>query len=548
MMVSDIISVVVVFCLLLHGAAAAFAAAIHPSIDLDADTARDVMLTLRGRALDAVVAMPSASSQGSRQGRADTLAGPKSIPNPKTLVPRTKADRGARRTAVYLRLKEWTERSQRCVRRALARHHGADAVHFWIVNAVSVRGARGSALRAVLEECAGDVARVDPMGFYRRHRSVGGGADTQLRRPAGDPAGDGLQWNIQKIGADAAWKNGVDGQGVVVATLDGGVRYTHEALVGNYRGTLAAAAAGTTESNNRQQDHLNHQFDHDYNWKDYAYKSAYPFDSDGHGTNVQGILSGSKASGVGVAPGSKWISGKIFNFAGYSSNEWTLSGVQWAMCPTPVNSEQGANCSLGADIVSCSWGEGDATTGFLKEAMASWLKAGMVPVFAVGNAGPACATVVSPADYSGVISVGATDSHDGMVAFSSRGPGANGTDGALPYDPLTPNIVAPGLEIQGPSHTDDSGYAGFSGTSQAAPHAAGAAALVLSAHPSWTPKQVAAQLFGSAVTTALEAPGSGWLECGSPARMGLDGGKGGDWPNFVGGHGRVDVSELGKNK
>ena len=91
MMVSDIISVVVVFCLLLHGAAAAFAAAIHPSIDLDADTARDVMLTLRGRALDAVVAMPSASSQGSRQGRADTLAGPKSIPNPKTLVPRTKA-------------------------------------------------------------------------------------------------------------------------------------------------------------------------------------------------------------------------------------------------------------------------------------------------------------------------------------------------------------------------------------------------------------------------------------------------------------------------
>ena len=90
----------------------------------------------------------------------------------------------------------------------------------------------------------------------------------------------------------------------------------------------------------------------------------------------------------------------------------------------------------------------------------------MVPVFAVGNAGPKCQTVVSPADYRGVLSVGATDKQDGIVAFSSRGPGANGTSGALPYDPLTPNLVAPGLEIQGPSYKSDNTYTGFSGTSQ----------------------------------------------------------------------------------
>ena len=71
-------------------------------------------------------------------------------------------------------------------------------------------------------------------------------------------------------------------------------------MVGNYRGNRGTTTngGGTT-------------FDHDYNWKDWAYKNDVPLDSDGHGTNVQGILSGSKESGVGVAPGSKWISGKV---------------------------------------------------------------------------------------------------------------------------------------------------------------------------------------------------------------------------------------------
>ena len=168
--------------------------------------------------------------------------------------------------------------------------------------------------------------------------------------------------------------------------------------------------------------------------------------------------------------------------------------MQWALCPTDLKGKA-ANCSLGADVVSCSWGEDTDTTGFLKPAIAAYLKAGTVPVFAVGNAGPKCRTSVSPADYHGVLSVGASDKSDGVVAFSSRGPGANGTSGALKYDPLTPNILAPGLDISGPSCNDDSGYTGFSGTSQSAPHVAGAAALVLSKNPAFTIEQVSRLFF-----------------------------------------------------
>ena len=64
--------------------------------------------------------------------------------------------------------------------------------------------------------------------------------------------------------------------------------------------------------------------------------------------------------------------------ARYSDTDWTIKGVQWAMCPTPVGSSSGANCSKGADIVSCSWGEDDDHSPYLEQYVAAWLKAGMV--------------------------------------------------------------------------------------------------------------------------------------------------------------------------
>lgn len=74
------------------------------------------------------------------------------------------------------------------------------------------------------------------------------------------------QWGVSKINAPDVWATGNTGQGVVIGSIDTGVRGTHEALASNYRQT--------------------------YGWYDPETKSSAPYDSTGHGTHVMGIMAG----------------------------------------------------------------------------------------------------------------------------------------------------------------------------------------------------------------------------------------------------------------
>jgi subtilisin family serine protease len=251
------------------------------------------------------------------------------------------------------------------------------------------------------------------------------------------------EWGIEKIKAEEAWAVS-NGSGVVVANIDTGVRYTHEAVRDNYRA--------------------------DYGWFDPYAQTQTPNDQNGHGTHTMGTIAGSK--GVGVAPGAQWIACKGCSTSSCSQSALTGCG-QWALCPTKPNG-QDEDCSKAPVLVSNSWGGGRGDNWY-EGITEAWIAGGIVPIFANGNSGPSCGTANSPADIRRVIAVGATNVRDEIASFSSVGPAADGR--------IKPEISAPGEDVRSAIPDSDSSYGTMSGTSMACPHAAGATALALAVNP-----------------------------------------------------------------
>src|SRR5690606_32383651 len=130
---------------------------------------------------------------------------------------------------------------------------------------------------------------------------------------------------------------------------------------------------------------------------------------------------------------------------------------------------------------------------FFRPMVQSWRSVGILPVFAAGNTDlftpQEPGTVASPANYPESFAVGATDSTDELANFSLLGPS--------PYGELKPEVSAPGVSIR--SSYPNNSFAGASGTSMAAPHVAGVAALVLQANSSLDVGQLEDVLMATAV-------------------------------------------------
>lgn len=180
---------------------------------------------------------------------------------------------------------------------------------------------------------------------------------------------------------------------------------------------------------------------------------------------------------------------------------------------------------------------GPSGDSFYMDWTTAWEEAGMFAVFSHGNSGPRCGTAGSPGEFESVIAVTAVDSEDSLASFSSRGPGTNATG----FSVNKPDLSAPGVDIRSATSTfnsqNDANYAVNSGTSMAAPHVSGVAALALSINPSLTVTQLR-ELVKTAVDQNDVPPdngrgGIGQDECGG-IRYDV-------FPNYHYGTGRINA-------
>ncbi|MBD3330674.1 S8 family serine peptidase [Candidatus Peregrinibacteria bacterium] len=224
---------------------------------------------------------------------------------------------------------------------------------------------------------------------------------------------------------------GFSGAGVKVEVIDSGINMDHPAFEGRIAQTIDYTGEGI-------------------------------FDFRGHGTNVAGIIASNDEVYKGIAPGVDLYIAKILNKYGSGRGSDLIAALDWGL----ENDVDVVNVSLGARLPYC--GE-DILSVLFEQAVAN----GLFIVTSNGNDGPNYGTVTSPACAEHVVGVGATYQETQMASFSSRGPTYTGI--------RKPDLVAPGYHIVAPYK---SGFTGLIGTSQASPHVAGVAALLLEADPS----------------------------------------------------------------
>lgn len=295
-------------------------------------------------------------------------------------------------------------------------------------------------------------------------------------RPQGSRAStdDEVAQNLVFIGADSAWHMGYTGEGRIVCLFDlDGVDGNHPALYGNWKGHDGDSTAAWNQ------------------WQGLSFPNAEGY----HGTHLAGIMVGHDdvaGDTIGVAPGAKWIAATnaLFEWAANPDGDSSTT----ADIPDVIN--------FSFDFAGYCW---DKYWDMIDMVEAL----GIVVVIAAGNRGSAPYSVSSPAsraeDSLTNFAVGSVDHRTGNVWFSSgRGPSV--CDSVS----IKPNVTAPGVSIR--SSVPGGLYELHGGTSAAAPHVAGAVAILRQAAPNATAREIKEALLAGCTPRGAPSPNNdyGW--------------------------------------
>jgi len=384
------------------------------------------------------------------------------------LSPAYKMDWIERGRFVANALQRAAERSQANVR-AYLDARGIEYKAFWIDNVISVE----SSNRATFD----GLMKYAEIQAIRQHRQLHLIEPQQMTMAPSAP--QAIEPNITHVLADQVWAMGYRGEGLVVASVDTGVRYTHQALVGHYRGNQGG---GT--------------FDHNYNWWDpYGDHPTEPGDDNGHGSHTMGTMVGDDggANQIGMAPGAQWMACRGCNTSDCGGDE-LLECAQFFAAPWDLN-QANANPDMRPNAVNNSWGDCEQSYDpWYQDVVDAWHAAGIYPIFSNGNAGncgysypPGLNTVGNPGRYGNVTGVGSTGRDNGQYATHSNWGPTDNPDTVNPkpgWENLKPQVLAPGVNIRSSTPGSDSEYqGGWNGTSMSAPHVTGLIALMWSAAP-----------------------------------------------------------------
>ncbi|MCF0094500.1 S8 family serine peptidase [Micromonospora sp. NPDC049114] len=335
----------------------------------------------------------------------------------------------------------------------------------------------GTALRGFeVTVSAGAAARIaaDPAVAYVEQNHTVSISGTQANPPS---------WGLDRIDQrnlplDSSYTYPNTASNVHAYIIDTGIRFTHNDFGGRATSGYDAVDGGSAD------------------------------DCNGHGTHVAGTVGGSS---YGVAKGVQLVGVRVLNCSGSGTNAGVIAGVDWvtqnAIKPAVANMSLGGGANSSLDTA-------------VRNSIASGVTYGL----AAGNDNGANACNTSPGRTAEAITVGSTTSSDARSSFSNVG--------------TCLDIFAPGSSITSAWYTSNTATNTISGTSMATPHVVGAAALLASANPSWSPQQIRDQMVANATPNVVGNPGSG-----SPNRL-LYVGSGGTTPPPTGctGTNGTDVS------